>query len=310
MNHELWHADIEVTETLVRTCLQNQFPALMPITSLECIGEGWDNKVFLLNEKIIFRFPRRKIATELIENESRLLNNLQSMFDVKIPHPEYIGQPTTHYPYSFHGYPVIKGLSGDHAQLSDEERLSSLPLVARFLKQLHSIDEKKALALGATLQAFDRTNIEKTVNTLRECVDKIIARNILPINKSVFEQEMIAAQQIKLSDERCLVHGDLYCRHLLFDQGKLSGIIDWGDTGINHKAVDLSVIWSFYPASSHSQFFELYGEVDLATWQYARFLGLYIMLMVLLYGHAISDQLLVAEATRAIQCINFTLYRS
>lgn len=102
----------------------------------------------------------------------------------------------------------------------------------------------------------------------------------------------------------CLVHGDLYCRHLLFNQGKLSGIIDWGDTGINHKAVDLSVMWSFYPPSCHSLFFELYGEVNPITWQYARFLGLYIMLTILLYGHAIDDKLLVAEATRAIRCIN------
>lgn len=307
MNTELWHANIEVTENLVRTCLQNQFPTLMPMTSLQCIGEGWDNKVFLLNEKIIFRFPRRKSAIELIENENRLLNNLQSRFEVTIPHPQYIGQPTIDYPYPFHGYPIIKGLSGDHAKLTDEVRLSSLPLLARFLKQLHSIDEENALALGATFQVFDRTNIDNTINALRERVDKIIMRNICQIDKAVFEQEMIAAQQIKLSDERCLVHGDLYCRHLLFDQGKLSGIIDWGDTGINHRAVDLSVIWSFYPSNCHLLFFEIYGIVDTETWQYARFLGLYIMLTILLYGHAVEDNLLVAEATRSIKCINADL---
>jgi hypothetical protein len=56
MGAELWYADIAVTEDLVTTCLQNQFSSLMPIISLECIGEGWDNKVFLLNEKIIFRY--------------------------------------------------------------------------------------------------------------------------------------------------------------------------------------------------------------------------------------------------------------
>lgn len=145
MNTELWHADIEVTQDLVAACLEDQFPLLMPIASLQCIGEGWDNKVFLLNEKIIFRFPRRQIAIDLIENESRLLNNLQGIFEVAIPHPEYIGKPSSHYPYPFHGYPVIKGLSGDHAKLSDKERLASLSLVARFLKQLHRIDEKKAL---------------------------------------------------------------------------------------------------------------------------------------------------------------------
>lgn len=139
---------------------------------------------------------------------------------------------------------------------------------------------------------------------MRERVDKIIVRNICDINKMLFEEEMITAQQMQLSNERCLVHGDLYCRHLLFEQGKLNGIIDWGNAGINHRAVDLSVIWSFYPPSAHLQFFSIYGEVDQVTWQYARFLGLYNMLTVLLYGHDIKDNLLVAEATQSIRWIN------
>lgn len=310
MNTELWHADIEVTQDLVTACLQEQFPLLMPIHTLQCIGEGWDNKVFLLNESIIFRFPRRKIAIELIENESCLLNNLQGIFEVTIPHPKYLGKPSGHYPYPFHGYPVIQGLSGDHAQLSNEERLASLSLVAQFLKQLHRIDEEKALALGATLQVFDRTNIEKTVSALRDRVDKIIARNVCDINKTLFEEEMLTAQQIQLSNQRCLVHGDLYCRHLLFDRGKLSGIIDWGDTGINHPVVDLSVIWSFYPPSAHPQFFSIYGKVEPSTWQYARFLALYSMLTILLYGHDIKDNLLVAEAMRSIRWINTNLLKN
>jgi len=307
MNNEQWHADIEVNKALVQACLQDQFPSLMPIKSLRCIGEGWDNSVFLINETIVFRFPRRKIAIKLIENENNLLKNLQSRFEVTIPYPEYIGQPTTRYPYPFHGYSLIKGISGCHAQLNNQQRIANLPALAHFLKQLHSIDEKNALALGAKLQVFDRTNVIQTVNTLRERVDKILARNICHINQTVFEQETAIISQLKLSDERCLVHGDLYCRHLLFDHATLTGIIDWGDAGINHRAVDLSVMWSFYPESAHPHFFQLYGKVDATTWQYARFLGLYIMLTVLLYGHDIDDNLLVTEAKQAVNRINSAL---
>ena len=73
MSSEQWHADILITEELAKNCLQDQFPLLSPIKTIKCIGEGWDNKVFLVNEKIIFRFPRRKIAVELMERENKII---------------------------------------------------------------------------------------------------------------------------------------------------------------------------------------------------------------------------------------------
>jgi aminoglycoside phosphotransferase (APT) family kinase protein len=305
MNNELWHADILVTDEIVNRCLQDQFPELMPIEKLKCIGEGWDNKVFLLNEKIIFRFPRRKIAVELIERESSVLKNLPDFPDLIIPRPKYMGHPTTAYPFPFQGYNKIPGVEAGHARLSDQERIASLPILAAFLKQLHYINEKQALIIGAKPQIFDRTEMDSTINNLHERVDKIIANKICKINKECLQQEITIARKIKLlNDDRCLVHGDLYYRHLLFDSGRLTGIIDWGDTGINDKSVDLAVIWEFYPSTCHQQFFDIYGEVNLATWQYARFLGIYGMLTVMLYANDIGDNLLLAEAINSVKRIN------
>src|SRR5262245_21292901 len=127
-----WHADIEITEELVRNCLQMQFPSLAPIKTLQCIGEGLDNLVFLVNKNLIFRFPRRKVAVQLIERENNVLKNLQSMFNLAIPNPQYIGHSTDQYPYPFQGYAMLKGISGCHANLSPQDRNASLPLLATF----------------------------------------------------------------------------------------------------------------------------------------------------------------------------------
>ena len=77
----------------------------------------------------------------------------------------------------------------------------------------------------------------------------------------VFNDEMKIAAAVHLPKTKVLVHGDLYCRHLMFDDNKLIGIIDWGDVGINSPAVDLGVIFSFYPTDCHQAFFDIYGEV-------------------------------------------------
>ncbi len=304
MSGEQWHAEILVSDELVKTCLTEQFPTL-PLHDIQCIGEGWDNKVYLINKNLIFRFPHRHIAVPLIERENAVLTKLQSIRCVEIPHPIYLGKPSLLYPYPFHGYKKIPGQSGCHAHLTMQEREASITIMANFLKQLHSINATHALKLGAKSQVYDRTNVEEVVASLTERVSKIIAQKLCTINMAQFQIEMQSALKIKLDKEQqCLIHGDLYCRHLMFNQGHLTGTIDWGDVGINNKSVDLAVIWSFYPQRCHPEFFELYGPVDPATWQYARFLALHSGLTVILYASDMGDKLLVAEAINSIKRIN------
>lgn len=308
MSGEKWHPDIEVTEALAKTSIEEQFGKLLQVEDIKHIGSGWDNKVFLVNHDIIFRFPHRKLAAGLIERENAILKNLHTRVCVEIPALEYIGQPSTYYPYYFHGYRKIKGISGCYAGLAPTERIASLRPLATFLKELHSITEAKAEKIGGRHQIFDRTKINDVIETMSEQVDKLIARGICKINKKCFEDEIALAKEIELpSDNKVLIHGDLYCRHLMFNQGKLAGVIDWGEVGINNRAVDLAVIFSFYPSGCHKDFLEIYGEVEPNTWKCARFLGLYDALTIMLYGADIDDKLLVKEATDSVRRINADL---
>ena len=69
-----------------------------------------------------------------------------------------------------------------------------------------------------------------------------------------------------------LLHGDLYARHLLVDASHdLCGVIDWGDVCIGDPSIDLGIAWSFFPAEGRRRFFAIYGEVDAATAERARF---------------------------------------
>lgn len=268
------------------------------------IGEGWDNKVFLVNDKIIFRFPHRKIAVELISQENFVLNNLPNFSEIQIPRPIYIGKPSSYYPYDFQGYKKIEGVASHEANLSLDERVKSLDIIAKFLKELHSIDENKALALGAKPQIFDRTCIENLIKNLNDRVEKIITRNICQINNDIYQQELNFVKSLTLPKEKCLVHNDLDSRHLIFNHGKLTGIIDWGDIGISNKAADLAIIWDFYPKSCHQQFFNIYGFVDETTWNYARFLGIYSALTLLLFAADKNFVELKNESLNSIKNIN------
>lgn len=300
---EQWHSDINITKDFAKTIIEQQFPELSPII-IKNIGQGWDNKVFLVNEQLIFRLPHREIAATLIERENAVLRYLQNRVKLKIPNPSYLGQPSENYPYHFHGYPIIPGISGCHANLSDSIRKKSVVKLAEFLNKLHSITESEARAIGAKQQVHDRTDAAQAIIALTERVEKINARNITSINLNIFNEEMKIASAVHLSKTNALIHGDLYSRHLIFDKEEFIGIIDWGDVGINHPAVDLGVVFSFFPTECHPAFFEIYGTIDHQTHAYARFLGLYSALTVMLYGHDTNDTRLVQEAKDSVRRIN------
>ena len=298
-----WTSDIVVTDELVTHLIETQFGEL-DIDDIKCIGEGWDNKVFLVNNTLIFRFPHRKVAAQVIQRENTILKNIHGYLELDIPNPICLGSPTAQFPFTFHGYSMVKGKSACSESLRHEDRVASITPLATFLKRLHSISEEQANAMGAKPQLFDRTESLRIIRLLSETVEKINAKGIVVINKEVFEGEIAAAMRVQLPSNKVLVHGDLYSRHLMFYAGKLTGVIDWGDTGINSPAVDLAVVFSFYPKSVHECFLNIYGHVDDNTWQYARFLGLHSAFMVLIYAYDTGDHKLMFEAKGAIDRIN------
>lgn len=308
MAKEEWHPDVDVTDSLANSLIQSQFESIGPIRTLTCIGEGWDNKVYLVNDALIFRFPHREISSQLIARENQVLAHIHDLMPLDVPHPHYHGHPTDTYPFVFHGYQKIEGVSASHAHLTLAQRENSVAPLALFLKALHQIPEETALRYGASHQVFDRSDITRLLTLLEKRVDKLINEKIADIDQTVFNQEITLAKSIKLPTVNTLVHGDLYSRHLMFNEGRLTGIIDWGDTGINIPAVDLGVVYSFYPPTCHAEFFKIYGTIDSHAHAFARFIGLYIALTVLLYARDMQDRLLESEARQGIQWISPDLF--
>lgn len=308
MGEREWQADITIDRKIAKVCIEQQFPALAPI-NIQYINAGWDNKLFLVNDQIIFRFPRRSFAAELIERENLLLNHLQTRISLSIPNPIYLGKPCKHYPFHFHGYHIIPGRSGAHAKLNQQERKKSIIPLANFLKELHSIKKEEAIQLDAKPQKSNRSDIDSMLQRLNNRIKLIIENNIVEINQNIFNREIEIAKDIKLPENTVgLIHGDLYANHILFNNGELTGIIDWGDSGINHQSIDFGIIHCFYPERCHDIFLKHYeSSIDSVSWKFARFVGLFIALSLIPYTHETGDAELKQESLDSIKRISPTL---
>jgi aminoglycoside phosphotransferase (APT) family kinase protein len=273
-----WSAEVAVDEILVRRLLADQFPELAP-ASLQPFAEGWDNAVWLVDERWAFRFPRRTIAIPGVEREIAVLPALAPRLPLAIPAPVFVGRPALGYPWPWFGAELLPGIEAGDAALDDEARIHLAPDLARFLRALHDIDLEVELPLDPNWRGDMSRRVPRTREWLAELHDLWPAP---PVVDELLER----ALELPAPTDRVVLHGDLHFRHLLVDEhGALTGVIDWGDLCRGDPSIDLSLAWSFFPPEGRMAFLEAYGPVSDDQVLRARVITLSICTALSLYAH-------------------------
>jgi aminoglycoside phosphotransferase (APT) family kinase protein len=124
----VWTADIDIDTALASRLIAGAFPQL-GAQVVEPFGSGWDNAAFLVDGRVVFRFPRRRAVANLIEREIALLPLVASRLPLAISVPIYIGAASLAYPWTFAGYECIDGTTACALVLDDRMRHSlAVPL--------------------------------------------------------------------------------------------------------------------------------------------------------------------------------------
>ena len=147
MTQPMWAADIAIDRALAALLIAVQFPALRSET-LEAFGVGWDNAAFLVGGKLLFRFPRRRVAVPLMEREIAILPHVASHVPNAISAPTLLGTASDAYPYAFAGYDLIAGKTACSVALTDGGRCALATPLGRFFRALHDIDPDPLVARG------------------------------------------------------------------------------------------------------------------------------------------------------------------
>jgi len=280
-----WSAEIAVDEPLARRLLREQFPEL-EIDSLRLLAAGWDNSVWVVDERWAFRFPRREIAVPLVERELSVLPHLAPLLPLPIPVPRFVGEPTDSYPWPFLGNELIPGCELGSATLDADQELALAVELARFLRALHDEEALAAIAEreGLPEDPNGRADMSTLVPKARERLAQLEEQGLWRAPATI-ECLLGAATSLAPSRTLVLVHGDLHFRHVLVDRGRPSGVIDWGDVSLADASVDLQLVWSFFSPPGRDAFLAEYGEVPAERELRARVFGLVGSAILALYGH-------------------------
>ena len=286
---DLWNPDRIWSVDEVRDAIGTQ--AGLACTSVEAVGCCWDNAAFLVDGEWLFRFAQRRIAIPLLDREWQVMPRLAPRLSLPVPRPQWFGRVGE---WSFLGYPRISGLPASDFEIDDTLRFELARPLGKFLRTLHDQPTHDLPVDPDLLGRFDiAMRHPRAVAMLEECDSSIDVAGLRHILDAVDPRPAPTV----------LSHGDLYSRHLLIDQGQLSGVIDWGDVCLAEPAHDLSLAYCFLPINARQEFFAAYGSITPGTASRSRFRAICHALHVYQYARSIGDVMLLAEATKSFQLI-------
>ena len=196
----------------------------LTVKSVIVIGEGLDSIAYVVNNEYIFKQSKHNAARINLKREVQLLNYLNGKITLQIPDIEYYSER-----YSVCGYKEIKGnklTPSIYRNLRDDEKDMLAQNIALFLRELHSIDLPD-------IEEFESDIMDdycSDYDALREMIyDKIPDKSkeyIDSLYKRIFDDKRISQY------DKAICHNDLSCNHIIMQNNRVVGIIDFGDAAI------------------------------------------------------------------------------
>lgn len=177
--------------------------------------DGWDFKVLVLENTWVMRMPRNADAAEKLAKEARLLPALGAALPVEIPQFAHV----SHGP-DFVVYRLIAG-----EPLRDEDPDG----VRGFLDALHSFE----------VGAIDVPRPDWLEIYRGHAADwRRVVLPLLDPDERDRGEALLQETETLTGYEPALVHCDLGPSHLICQDGRLAGVIDWADAKLGDPAID------------------------------------------------------------------------
>ncbi len=220
--------------------------------------DGQFNDILIVNDELIFRFPRTIFEAKVLMHEVTVLSKIQNVTTLPVPNPLYVSVGKEVVNENFMGYRMIPGeplLRTIMHTIQDEAALNNMAAqIATFMQELHNVSPEK---IGLALPLSDTR--EEWQNMYQQFRDKLFPFMRLDARKEVahnFETFLNNPEHFHYTP--VLRHGDFGGSNILYDPQELrvTGVIDFSFAGIGDPALDVAAI-----STSGDDFFQRIHKV-------------------------------------------------
>lgn len=224
------------------------------------LGQGLDSIAYLVNNEYIFKQSKHDEARNNLKREIQVLKYLNGKVTLQIPVIEYYSKEN-----GVCGYKEIKGnklTSMIYNDMSSDEKDKLAQDIALFLKEMHSlqlpdIDELELHIIDdykSDYVALRETIYDKIPDKSRDYLDNLY--------RKILNDERITKYV------KALCHNDLSCNHILIQNNKAVGIIDFGDAAITDRDKDFVYLLEESDQEIGREFglkvLEYYNHIDIS----------------------------------------------
>jgi len=241
--------DRVLTVAMVGDVVREQFPDLAA-DSVERLGDGWEHETFLVDDRVVFRFPRQAGGDDF-EWEEGLHALVASVIGhmVGVPRITRWGRPSARFPYGFAGHELVPGVPANDPSVRLNPALADD--IGRVLARLHAIPADAAVAAGAGPAEMHKADLAAGLEQVRRWVGELPEIRGHAPDACTWLDDVPRAPNAYRGPPR-FIHDDFQMEHVLVDPttGRLSGIIDWGG-GLGDPVRDFNYVllhggWSFF----------------------------------------------------------------
>jgi aminoglycoside phosphotransferase (APT) family kinase protein len=225
-----YFADIATAEKVIR----DLYPNAQDISFVE---HSYDNLVGLIDDTYVARFPRNHAALLRSRYERRVLHDLAGMTEVQLPK---VLQELDNPPCVIESF-----LPGTHLSpaevivLPHHKQVALGNDLATFAFQMHTtLDVNEARKLRADL-GLDTLPEEPWDIYFKKLFSHNLPNDQQNAAKKKYYEEW---RSLQLSPD-VVVHDDLHTENMLFRDGKLVGVLDFGDTNIGSPEQELRQLY-------------------------------------------------------------------
>ena len=218
--------------------ISKNFPDII-VKKYNRIDTGWMNQIIVVNDELVFRFPRTASAIKKLAMELKLLSVLKQS-PVNLPEYKFIHME---YPF-FAGYKIIKGDTVENARSLSVNVLNDFIAVLNYMGTF-KIDSLK----GTLLPLHNASSWIRYEKSLMSSFQASLEEN----TGTEYFNEIFSLLDIAMSDlndcDISLIHGDLSRGNVILNRkhSRINGIIDWSDASYGDLALDIAAIIDGFP---------------------------------------------------------------
>ena len=275
--------EIPIDIGLVRRLVDNGFPhyAGLPLRRLAAFGST--NVLFRLGDDLLVRLPRQPGGGSAIDKERRWLPEICPHLPVAVPEVVAVGEPAFGFEES---WSIVRWLEGELPQACTPEdrprpERSVLAVdLADVILALRALPVPEAAASDSGLRGYRGRSLEEFDAQCRRNIQQCRSIEDLDLDLNAAQRVWAAALALPGASEvgpDRWYHGDLVAENLLLNDGRLTGVLDFGGLRVGDPTVDLHGAWELLDAPAREVFRARLG-VDDGEWLRGRAWALAIAL--------------------------------